>query len=126
MGHDRGVEMDEFVNNVNDRIRLLLAGSARANDIGLELMSLGSHGILDESVNSVAEPLFLIWASLTDLVDGPRGREPGAEASASLVMIRAAKEWLAVSRDETERELYLDRWMYEECGYKRQPESGGQ
>lgn len=126
MEHDRGVEMDEFVNNVNDRIRLLLAGSARANDVGLELMSLGSHGILDESVNSVAEPLFLIWASLTELVDGPRGREPGAEASASLVMIRAAKEWLTISRDETERELYLDRWMYEECGYERHPENGGQ
>ena len=82
-------------------------------------MSLGKQGMLDKSVDSVAEPLFLIWASLTDLVDGARGREPDAEASASSMMIRAAKEWTAISRDEVERELYLDRWMYEECGYKR-------
>jgi hypothetical protein len=75
--------------------------------------------MLDESVATVAEPLFLIWASLTDLVDGARGREPDAEASATLVMIRAAKEWLAISRNEAKRELYLDRWMYEECGYER-------
>ena len=119
MGHDHGVEIDEFINAVNDRIRHLLTRSGRAYDIGLELMSLGSQGMLDESVDSVAEPLFLIWASLTELVDGARGREPSAEASATSVMIRAAKEWIAISRDETERELYLDRWMHEECGYER-------
>ena len=111
--------MDEFINNVNDLIRLLLTRSDRAYDVGLEIMSLGSRGMLDKSVDSVAEPLFLIWASLTDLADGARGREPDLEASASWMMIRAAKEWLAISRDEAERELYLDHWMYEECGYER-------
>jgi hypothetical protein len=116
---DPGVEIVEFINDVNDRIRLLLVSSGREYDLGLELVSVGSRGMLDESVATVAEPLFLIWASLTDLVDGARGREPDAEASATLVMIRAAKEWLAISRNEAKRELYLDRWMYEECGYER-------
>lgn len=120
------VETDEFINKVNDLIRLLLIRSDRAYDLGLELTSLASRGMLDKSVDALAEPLFLVWASLTETFDEARGREPDAEAPAPLMMIRAAKEWIAISRDETERERYLDRWMYEECGYERPRKSGGQ
>src|ERR1700744_5535208 len=113
------MEVDEFINNVNDLVRLLLARSNRAYDIGLELTSLASRGMLDKSVDALAEPLFLIWASLTESFDEARGREPNEDASASSMMIRAAKEWTAISSDATGRELYFDRWMYEECGYER-------
>jgi hypothetical protein len=34
-------------------------------------------------------------------------------------MHRAAAEWVEVSRLNKERRGYLDRWVYEECGYDR-------
>ncbi len=72
-----------------------------------------------DSLWDIAEPITLIWGSLTDWVDGPKGSEPGAEEEASAQMIRAAREWLAVSSDEAARRTYFDRWVYEECGHDR-------
>jgi hypothetical protein len=118
-GMIRLVEIDEFIENVDVLSRVLISGTDRPYDVGIRIDSLGMQNMTAPFVGSLAEKIFLIWASLTDLVDGPRGREPGAEASASLMMIRAAEEWLAISSNETERELYLERWMHEECGYER-------
>jgi len=40
-------------------------------------------------------------------------------------MREAASEWLTVKDDTTKRRAYLDRWMYEICGYERDsPEAG--
>ena len=74
----------------------------------------------DQSMNDWAAGLYLIWGSLTDGIDGPQ-RDPAATAAwATEAMRRAAREWLAMSHaDLTARTEYLDRWVYEECGYAR-------
>lgn len=114
--------MKSYLNSVSREARPLLVGVERAYDVGMRLLSLGIDGRLDESTQVVAEPLWLIWGSLTDRVDGPRGGNDGAEDAAAQDMRRAASEWLAVVSDPARRTAYLDRWVYEECGYARTEE----
>jgi hypothetical protein len=64
---------------------------------------------------------YLIWAALTDRWE----LKPVEQAEAARAMREAASEWLTVKDDTTTRRAYLDRWMYEICGYKRDnPEAG--
>ena len=118
------VDIAEFVETVSEQTRRIVAGTGRAYDVGRRIWTLGMEGAADEALRDVAWPIWLIWGNLTDRVDGPRGREPGAEEAASSEMRRAASEWLAVATDQASRDVYFDRWVYEECGYDRKdPES---
>jgi hypothetical protein len=115
--------VDEYIELVSTEARHLVAGRGRAYDAGKRLWTLGVEHAATEDLRSISWPLWLIWGSLTDWVDGPRGREPGAETAASEAMRRAASEWLAVAKDEPARTAYFARWVYEECGYERGPDS---
>lgn len=81
----------------------------------MEFMGFRMHNF---DVGDVAGGLYLIWGAITDGVDGPRSDE--FEEWAYEAMRRAASEWLSLPLDdEGEREAYIDRWVYDECGYKR-------
>jgi hypothetical protein len=63
---------------------------------------------------------YLIWAALTDRWE----LKPEERAEAAVEMRQAATEWLPVKDGSTSRETYLDRWMYEICGYERDVPKG--
>ena len=111
----------DYVEKVTEQAGLLVAGNERAYDIARRTWTLGMDGMSTEALRDVAWPVWLIWGDLTDRVDGPRGREPGAEEAASVEMRRASAEWLLVADDAVSRAEYFDRWVYEECGYERKP-----
>jgi hypothetical protein len=108
--------IEDYIAKISDLARALVEGKDRPYEVGMRLLSLGMQ---PDSPGDISEPICLIWGSLTDLVDGTRGDEPGAEEKASALMILAAREWLAVSSNEASRREYFDRWVYEECGYRR-------
>jgi hypothetical protein len=110
--------VEDYIAKISELARTLVEGTDRPYDVGMRLLSLGMQSGID-SPGDISNPICLIWGSLTDLVDGPRGDEPGAEEKASALMIRAAREWLAISSNEASRRAYFDRWVYEECGYRR-------
>jgi hypothetical protein len=111
--------LHDYIERIDLEARALLAGDERAYDVGIRLLSLGMGSVGDEELDAVAMPVYLIWGSLTDLIDGPRGDEPGAEQAATAMMKRASSEWLDVSGDAASLAAYLDRWVYVECGYRR-------
>ena len=63
----------------------------------------------------VAYRLWWMWAALTDRYELKLEERPAAVAA----MVRAADEWLAVADDETARDAYLERWMFDELGLSR-------
>ena len=64
---------------------------------------------------------YLIWAALTDRWE----LKPDERAEAASAMRDAASEWLTVKDNAAARHAYLDRWMYEICGYERDSPTGG-
>jgi hypothetical protein len=112
-------QLDEFIEEVSAKARSIVDGSGSPYDVGIQLWSQGMTGNRDNDLRDVAWPLWLIWGSLTDWIDGPKGEEPGAVDDASAAMKRAAEEWLVVAQDRNARDQYFDRWVYEECGYER-------
>jgi len=60
---------------------------------------------------------WLIWGCLTDCVIGPRA-DANSIGWATDAMHRASSEWLSVAEaDHSTVTAYLDRWVYDECGY---------
>jgi hypothetical protein len=70
-------------------------------------------------LGDLSASLHLIWGALTDEMDAPGRGSPEQNAEAVRRMRRAAQEWLDACRDVGSRARYLDRWIYEECGYAR-------
>lgn len=108
-----------FLARFDEGTRRLVEGRVPAYEAARQLLALAFDSVRHEGLRPVAWPLWLIWGSLTDWADGPRGNEPGAEAAAAAAMRRAAAEWLAVDGTVAAREGYFDRWIYDECGYAR-------
>jgi hypothetical protein len=52
-------------------------------------------------------------------MDAPGRGSPEQDAAAIEHMKRAAAEWLAVLDSPESRAAYLDRWVFDECGYER-------
>jgi hypothetical protein len=78
-----------------------------------------ANGFLDMS--AVESALYLIWVALEDRYE----LLPEAEdARTFALMRRAAEEWGPAKDDPTSRAAYLDRWQYEELGYKRRVPKG--
>jgi hypothetical protein len=75
------------------------------------------HDADQEGIQDIARPLSLIFGNLTDPVDWPGHKDKIDAAEAEIK--RAAEEWLVVADDPKGRELYFDRWLYEELGYQR-------
>lgn len=69
--------------------------------------------------------LYLLWGALTDEMDAPGRGSPEQDAAAVAHMKQAATEWLEVFGTDAARDAYLDRWVFEECGYDRPPTKGG-
>lgn len=114
-------DLDEFINEVTSRARQIANGSGTPSELGIQIWSLTlTH---DEALQEVSRPLSLLWGGLTDPVDWP-GQEPSAVEAAETEIKRAAEEWLDVADDREARDRYLDRWLYEELEYERQPWSG--
>jgi len=82
-----------------------------------DLCGVASAFIVD---HPVATSLYLVWSALTDRWElRPRQRDDTVE-----LMRRAAAEWAGVAHDKAAREVYLDRWQYEVCGYARPGAAG--
>jgi hypothetical protein len=95
----------DYVASVSTQARQLVAGVDRPYEVGLRIWTIGMEGTRDEATRGAAWPIWLTWGSLTDRVDGLRGRERGAEEAAPFEMRRAASEWLAVADDQLGRVL---------------------
>jgi hypothetical protein len=109
----------DFLAAVTGRAAALL-DSESPYSVGIELLSLGGLSVGNPALDEIAVPLMLIWGSLTDALDGPGADDPAMVAWGLDGMRRAASEWLALDKDDPEALChYLDRWVYEECGYQR-------
>lgn len=65
----------------------------------------------------VMHPLWLIWGALTDWVE----TQPDETDEAEREMRRAATEWFELDQsDHLQLKSYLNRWVFEEMGYKRE------
>ena len=102
-----------FVARCNALALAMFEGSERPYEVGLDFTTVGSDGIQDNW--EFGESLFLMWAWMTDWVDGPVSHGglagPDAEDQASVVMLRAAREWLVVAADESAQRTYFARWI---------------
>jgi hypothetical protein len=108
----------EFLAGVDHRAQRLLGCPGGEYEVGIELMG---YVMLHLETDETAGGLYLIWGSLTDWIDGPRAEEPGARDAALASMRRCASEWLEVERTRVGLRIWLDRWVYDECGYERKP-----
>jgi hypothetical protein len=92
----------------------MLQGQLEPYDWGSKIWSM-AFGKASESPDTMW-PLWLIWGALTDWVE----LRPTEKSAAEQEMLRAAREWLALSQgDHAARDSYLDRWVYDEMGYER-------
>ena len=111
--------LPEYLARISNEARELIGAPGSPYEVAIRIWALGMDGTSDEALRDVAWPVWLIWGSLTDRVDGPAGAAPGAADAASADMRRAASEWLAAADDQASRAEYFDRWVYRECGYAR-------
>lgn len=80
----------EYIEAVNELARLIITGTGRRYDNGIEIKALGMRGVSHDETRNIAGPLWLIWENLTDRVYGPREYSPAAEEAANAVMVQAA------------------------------------
>jgi len=94
-------------------------------DAGLEFQGLAMGAMSEtpqgEYLPSTPTALNLIWGALTDEMDAPGRGSPEQDAAAVRHMKQAAAEWLTVVESPEDRVTYLDRWVHDECGYRRHP-----
>ena len=97
---------------------------AATYDAGLDFSGLALRAMAatpqGEYIAATPAALSLIWGELTDEMDAPGTGSPEQDAAAVRRMKKAAGEWLAVVNSPADRAAYCDRWVYEECGYRRQ------
>jgi len=111
------VRRDEFLRQVDEEMTRIAIMDEGRYEAGSRLWALGMEAAVDEALRSIAYPMWLIWGCLTDMVDSRRA-DP---EKASILMRRAALEWLDARRLQLELKSYLDRWVFLECGYERPP-----
>lgn len=111
------VRRDQFLRQIDEEMTRIAVMDEGRYEAGSRLWALGMGAAVDEAVRSIAYPIWLIWGSLTDMVDGRRA-DP---EKAFILMRRAALEWLDARRLQLELKSYLDRWVFLECGYERPP-----
>lgn len=106
-------DADLLISRCNDLALAMIEGDERPYEVALRFNTVGVDGI--QHGWEFGEPLFLMWAWMTDWVDAPVSHggldEPDAENKASAVMVRAAREWLVASADESAQRVYFDRWI---------------
>ena len=107
-------EVHEGLAAIETEMHRIIAGKSIAYDCGWNIW--GKALSLASKSPDVMHPLWLIWGALTDWVEN----RPEERGLAEAEMLRAAREWLALDRlSRSERDEYLQRWVYEEMGYER-------
>ena len=107
-------DVDAFVAGA-DRLARSVLTEADPYEHGIKFMGFCMNNF---EVGELAVGLYLTWGAITDGVNGPNHDQ--FEEWAYDAMKRAASEWLALpTSDEAERQAYVDRWVYDECGYTR-------
>jgi hypothetical protein len=96
--------------------RAVVAGALAPYDAAREMWNLGmANAAKDEQADDVAWAHWLIWGALTDWIDS----KPCEQTLAEATIVDAAKGWLVVEEDPVARKAYLDRMVYDVCGYAR-------
>ncbi|MFI7080445.1 hypothetical protein ACIBO1_24380 [Micromonospora sp. NPDC049903] len=114
-----------FLAATADQARLVLDAEEGwpTYDAGLEFQGLAVRAMIQtpagDYLPDIPTALNLIWGALTDEMDAPGRGSPEQDAAAVRHMKQAAVEWLAVVDSPVDRATYLDRWVHEECGYRR-------
>lgn len=92
-------------------------------DAGIAFQSLAMEAMSvtdqDGFIPALPTALYQVLGALTDEIDAPGRGSSGQDAEAVQRMRRAASEWINALPSEDSRMTYLDRWVYEECGYDR-------
>jgi hypothetical protein len=114
--------LDDFLTDTRTRAQHVLDAEegeptyrAGLNFMGLAVREMSPD--LSADTNDLPMALYLIWGALTDGWDAGRTSEERTAAVGH--MKRAATEWLSLANPSPDRKAFLDRWVYEECGYKR-------
>lgn len=104
------------LHDMESTMRQIMAGRTMPYEGALHLWQV-STGHTDSP--DLMHPFWLIWGSLTDLVEKKPEKKSEAEAS----IVRACHEWLALPVDWPDlRHKYMDRWVYTEVEYERKTE----
>ncbi|RQW92295.1 hypothetical protein [Micromonospora globispora] len=105
-----GTELDlDEINRLFRRILVAESAYEAAADLWEEL----GPPELDDDLRMSLYPQ---WAAFTDWVE----LKPEEEEEASLEMVRAAQEWLALDlADDAALDRYFDHWLHEVLGYAR-------
>ncbi|MBL7259687.1 hypothetical protein [Paractinoplanes lichenicola] len=121
-----------FLAATADQARVVLAaeGPDATYEAGMDFAGLAGRAMgATPKGDYLAEfPVSLswVWGSLTDEMDAPGRGSPEQDAAAVRHMRQAATEWLEVVNSPDGAAAYLDRWLYEECGYARPESPSGQ
>jgi hypothetical protein len=93
----------------------LMAQIARAKEpywLAIEAMGY----VVDAIPQSLtASDVYRLWGELSDRHE----LRPEKDTDTEVLMRRAASEWLETKDDPVARDRYLDRWLYDVCGYER-------
>ncbi len=103
-------ETEMRLRDIEAHMRAMLNGDSPPYDAGIAIWAKA----MSATNSDVLHAMWLIWGSLTDWVENRPAETQEAEAA----MLRAAGEWLALA-EPSSRKAYLDRWVYDECGYQR-------
>jgi hypothetical protein len=126
-GTETNGEPNDFLEATKDKAQQVLDAEEGEPTYraGIELMGLAMSELrpspIDNYVPELPSAIHLIWGALTDEWDAPGRASAEQDAAAVQHMKQAATEWLSVADSLDERSAYLDRWVYEECGYERKP-----
>lgn len=105
-----GTELD--LDEINRLFQRILVPD-RAYDAAADLWNELGPPDLDDALRL---SLYLQWAAFTDWVE----LKPEEEEEASLAMVRAAQEWLALDlADDAVLDRYFDHWLHDVLGYAR-------
>ncbi|MET8281521.1 hypothetical protein [Micromonospora sp. NPDC005174] len=105
-----GTELD--LDEVNRLFQRILVAD-RAYEAAADLWEEVGPPELDDALRM---SLYLQWAAFTDWVE----LKPEEEEKASLEMVRAAQEWLALDlADDAALDRYFDHWLHAVLGYAR-------
>jgi hypothetical protein len=111
------VAESEALREIEEQMRSMINGDCPPYDAAWIIWGKAASVLTSPEL---LHPLWLIWGALTDWVEN----RPNERSEAESEMLRAAREWLALKRDDAmSRKAYLDRWVYKEMGYGRTEES---
>jgi hypothetical protein len=101
------------LHRIETDMRAIVAGDGDPYEAGWRIW--GEAFSLAPQSNDLMWPLWLLWGALTDWVEV----NPEETDKAHAAMRRAAREWLSLNDDESSRQKYFHRWLFDELGYEK-------